>query len=147
MLGVLLEVAGIRLDNLEAQLNFRRAQTAENFRQLCTGEAVSTEDGKPLSYKGCPFHRIIRCHPALYPESLNQLAEPQLSRNAPAGTSWSREATSHARTAREAHLCSACCSWLQQRGHFIACSGAGSLCTARSLQTRASRTSTTSHTC
>lgn len=33
-------------------------RTAENFRQLCTGEFRS--DGKPQGYKGAPFHRIIR---------------------------------------------------------------------------------------
>lgn len=36
-------------------------QTAENFRQLCTGEAGTGETtGLPLTYKGCPFHRIIK---------------------------------------------------------------------------------------
>uniref|UniRef100_A0A2K5QJY2 Peptidyl-prolyl cis-trans isomerase D n=1 Tax=Cebus imitator TaxID=2715852 RepID=A0A2K5QJY2_CEBIM len=37
-------------------------KTAENFRALCTGEKgigpVMT--GKPLYFKGCPFHRIIK---------------------------------------------------------------------------------------
>jgi hypothetical protein len=37
------------------------AQTAENFRQLCTGEAGEGQTtGKPLHFKGCPFHRVIK---------------------------------------------------------------------------------------
>lgn len=32
--------------------------TAENFRQLCTGEC--RRDGVPLGYKGCTFHRIVK---------------------------------------------------------------------------------------
>ena len=35
-------------------------RTAENFRKLCTGEAgMGKTTGKPLHYKGCPFHRVI----------------------------------------------------------------------------------------
>ena len=34
-------------------------KTAANFKALCTGERGRGKYGKPLHYKGCPFHRII----------------------------------------------------------------------------------------
>ena len=38
-------------------------RTAENFRQLCTGESKNAQ-GRPLGYKSSKFHRVVGClHP------------------------------------------------------------------------------------
>ena len=37
-------------------------QTAENFRQLCTGQTRGA-NGKPMGYKGSKFHRVVCAFP------------------------------------------------------------------------------------
>lgn len=55
MLICFLSVAGRIVFELFADIT---PKTAENFRALCTGEkGTGTSTGKPLHFKGCPFHR------------------------------------------------------------------------------------------
>eukprot|EP01063_Lacrimia_lanifica_P031563 TRINITY_DN522_c5_g1_i1.p1 TRINITY_DN522_c5_g1~~TRINITY_DN522_c5_g1_i1.p1 ORF type:complete len:211 (+),score=74.80 TRINITY_DN522_c5_g1_i1:66-698(+) len=35
-------------------------KTAENFRQMCTGEFKDKTSGAAMGYKGCTFHRVIK---------------------------------------------------------------------------------------
>ena len=35
-------------------------KTAENFRQLCTGEFTRGIPPVPQGYKGCIFHRVVK---------------------------------------------------------------------------------------
>jgi len=52
------------LQTLEGRIVFElfsdTPKTSENFRALCTGEKGVGKAGKPLHFKGCPFHRIIK---------------------------------------------------------------------------------------
>eukprot|EP00670_Eutreptiella_braarudii_P020898 CAMPEP_0174351496 /NCGR_PEP_ID=MMETSP0811_2-20130205/8889_1 /TAXON_ID=73025 ORGANISM="Eutreptiella gymnastica-like, Strain CCMP1594" /NCGR_SAMPLE_ID=MMETSP0811_2 /ASSEMBLY_ACC=CAM_ASM_000667 /LENGTH=194 /DNA_ID=CAMNT_0015480791 /DNA_START=17 /DNA_END=598 /DNA_ORIENTATION=- len=56
-----ISIAGKNLGRITLELYAERCpKTAENFRQLCTGEAVSKTDGRKMCYTGSVFHRIIR---------------------------------------------------------------------------------------
>jgi len=55
-----IEVGGVDAGRLEFNLFGAVAPlTVENFRCLCTGEKGVGSLGKPLHYKGVPFHRIV----------------------------------------------------------------------------------------
>ena len=53
--GVDKQLAG----RITIQLFKETPQTSENFRALCTGEKGNGKSGRPLHFKGCPFHRVI----------------------------------------------------------------------------------------
>eukprot|EP00667_Euglena_gracilis_P016228 EG_transcript_16955 len=56
-----LSIGGTHIGRVTFELYADRCpRTAENFRQLCTGEACSKATGAPLSYTNSVFHRVIR---------------------------------------------------------------------------------------
>lgn len=57
-----IEVGGENIGRIVIELfNDVVPKTAENFRSLCTGEkGLGATTGKPLHYKGCTFHRVIK---------------------------------------------------------------------------------------
>jgi len=55
-----IEIGGRAAGRIELQLFASVCPRAcDNFRALCTGEKGLGANGKPLHYKGCPFHRVI----------------------------------------------------------------------------------------
>jgi len=56
-----IEIGGVAMGRIVFELFADTVpRTAENFRALCRGERGVGKAGKPLHYKGCAFHRIIK---------------------------------------------------------------------------------------
>ena len=53
-------IGGKNIGRIEMQLYSDTPKTSENFRALCTGEKGKGKCGKPLHFKGCTFHRVIK---------------------------------------------------------------------------------------
>ena len=55
-----MEIGGTPAGRIEMELRKDVVpKTAENFRALCTGEKGTGKMGKPLTFKGSKFHRVI----------------------------------------------------------------------------------------
>merc|ERR1712228_294349 len=55
-----ISIGGAAAGKITIELSAETPNTSENFRALCTGEKGTGKSGKPLHFKGCKFHRVIR---------------------------------------------------------------------------------------
>lgn len=54
-----ISIGGVEIGRMKFELFANKTpKTAENFRQLCTGEF--RKDGKPIGFLNAPFHRVIK---------------------------------------------------------------------------------------
>jgi peptidylprolyl isomerase len=54
-----ISIGGAPAGRITFDLAANTPKTSENFRALCTGEKGAGKSGKPLHFKGIPFHRVI----------------------------------------------------------------------------------------